>query len=136
MSERVTTEFMDKEVLRKDAAPFVLYVTGEGDVFLPHLCPILEQAILESEASLSGNHKPISLIVMDGLAPESIEFAERFQVLFFPTIFIFRRGQVQQVISGFIPEEVLRDLMSAAMKPSNAEAMSEDIAAMKAENNG
>ncbi|QRE00946.1 hypothetical protein [Nocardia phage NC1] len=117
----ITQEYLDTEVLTKESGPHVVYVTWPEDTFYPHLMPwILDAVPADSEVK-----------VVTAKVDDTMAFCQKYQVLFIPTIFFFRRGRSEATMSGFIPAENLRKIISDLVSPTTVEQLNERIDAAK-----
>ena len=118
----VNQDYLDTEVLTKESGPHVIYVTWPEDTFYPHLMPLILEAVPE------GNETKVITVAV-GTCPG---FCEKYQVLFVPTIFAFRRGKLEATISGFLPPDRLSKIITDLASPTTVEQLNERIDAAKA----
>lgn len=118
----ITPEYLDTEVLTKESGPHVVYVTYAEDTFYPYLMPWIVEAVPEDT-----DVKVVTVSVEDCLA-----FCQKYQVLFVPMIFFFRRGKNEATVSGFIPLDRLRKIITDLCSPTTVEQLNERIDAAKA----
>lgn len=129
MFESVSQSYLEENVLHKEAKPHIVFVTYVDDPYREYLLPTLEAAI--SEAREKSRHPvDMTIVLADGFG-EARPFAEKYQVLYMPTVFVFRRGEVVEMLSAFIPPELFTERIIEASKPTSAEALAEDISLRK-----
>ncbi len=110
MADSVNRGYLDASVSARDSEPHAVYVTSPGDPFRSTLLPLLEES-----ADMAG--QGIRVVVVD-LAEDADnefggihEFCREHQILAFPTILVFRRGNLQASFAGFVPQsELVRQL--------------------------
>ncbi|WNM69963.1 hypothetical protein SEA_GUYFAGIERI_60 [Rhodococcus phage GuyFagieri] len=116
--ELVGQAYLDEKVLHRDADPHIVYVTGADDFYKKVVYPILEEVIDSTDGEMT-------VVEVDAFGGAT--FPADYQVLFVPTMFFFRRGEVQQSVTGIIPTDILMELAREACKPTTAETLAEQI---------
>ncbi|WNY15174.1 thioredoxin [Rhodococcus phage MacGully] len=125
MTEEATQEYLEENVLQKESKPHIVYVTYADDLYRQHLVPALEEAVAAAKRKADFPVE-MTIVLADGFG-EGRAFAEKFQVLFMPAIFVFRRGEVVEMLGGFLPPEVLAERVAEACRPSSAELLHAEI---------
>lgn len=118
MANLVDQQYLETNVLEKKSPAHIVYVTWNEDTFYSHLAPILQSVADDATREVT------MVTVSDETATP---FCEKYQVLFFPTIFLFRRGQLQATLSGFLPVDRLQEIINDLTSPTTVEAMAEQI---------
>lgn len=114
----VDQQYLENQVLAPKSEPHIVYVTWPDDVMYPHLWPVL--------AEIAGRQDRMVTLVTAVVA-DTMEFCEKMQVLVVPSIFLFRRGNLEATLSGFLPIDRLAELVGDLTKPTTVEEMAETI---------
>lgn len=110
--------YLEREVLTKESPAHLVYVTWPEDTFYPHLMPVLESVAADAERALTVCTAPVA---------DTTPFCEKYQVLFIPTVFLFRRGILRGTLSGFLPVDKLTEIVKELTDPTSVESMAEQI---------
>ncbi|WNM69869.1 hypothetical protein SEA_APIARY_61 [Rhodococcus phage Apiary] len=116
--ERVDQKYLDENVLHREGTPHLVYVTSDDDFYKRLVYPVLEEVISSTDGDMT-------VVEVDAFGDAT--FPADYQVLFVPTMFFFRRGEVQQSVTGIIPTDILMELAREACKPTTAEMLAEQL---------
>jgi len=114
----IDQSYLEREVLTKESVPHVVYVTWPEDTFYPHLMPVLESVAADADRDVTVVTAPVA---------DTTPFCEKYQVLFIPTVFMFRRGILRGTLSGFLPLDKMREIIRDLTDPTSVETMAEQI---------
>lgn len=95
MIELVDDRWLEENVLRQDSKPALVYVTGELDAARGHNVNLLDEVRVAVPR--------LTVVSVD----QSAEFPEKYQVVFIPTLFLFRRGHLHSTMAGVLPRELI-----------------------------
>jgi len=115
MIQTVNDRWLQENVLQANSKPALVYVTGEMDAISRQNLHTLER--------ISEAHPKLAVVAVDATA----EFAATYQVIFVPTLFLFRRGNLHSTMGGLLPAEDMLKRAPEWAKLSSAELLAEEI---------
>lgn len=118
--EQVGDDYLESKVLQEDSDTHLVYVTSADDpaVFVG-----------ENLRDMAAGNDRVKLVMVDAYA---VEFAETYQVLSIPTIFLFKKGKPINTIGGFVPAEMIAEVVREATTIRSVDALLEEIGKRKA----
>lgn len=118
--EQVGDDYLESQVLQEDSDTHLVYVTSADDpaVFVG-----------ENLRDMAAGNDRVKLVMVDAYA---VEFAETYQVLSIPTIFLFKKGKPINTIGGFVPAEMIAEVVREATTIRSVDALLEEIGKRKA----
>ena len=113
--EQVGDDYLEAKVLQEDSAPHVVYVTYPEDpaVFVGEML-----------ADIASRNTNFTLVKVDAYA---VQFAETYQVLSIPTVFVFKRGKLVTTLGPFLPAELMEETIERETRPRSVDALLNEI---------
>jgi thioredoxin-like negative regulator of GroEL len=113
--EQVGDDYLEAKVLQENSEAHVVYVTSQDDP------AVFVGEVLREIAVRNRNFK---LVQVDAYA---VTFAETYQVLSIPTTFIFKRGKLVTTLGGFVPAELIEEVIEKETRPKSVDMLLDEL---------
>ena len=113
--EQVGDDYLEAKVLQENSEPHVVYVTSQDDP------AVFVGEVLREIAVRNRNFK---LVQVDAYA---VTFAETYQVLSIPTTFIFKRGKLVTTLGGFVPADLIEEVIEKETRPKSVDMLLDEL---------